>query len=285
MKVMTWNVQWCCGVDGKVDPARIAREVKRIEDVDVLCLQEVASNFPDPRLAGSAGEDQFAALAAAFPGYTPVHGYAVDHPAEEGGRRRFGNMILSRRPVRQVWRHLLPAPVDPGLKGMQRVAVEAVVGTPAGDVRVVTTHLEYYSLRQRSAQVEELRAIYAEGAGHAREGSLTDTSGGPFQSYLRPASTVICGDFNLEPDDPLHERMLAPFDDGTESLYDAWEVAHPGAPHPSTFCIYQKTDSSGEELHCDFMFVSEDLVPRVRALRVDQQTQASDHQPVILTLA
>ena len=44
-------------------------------------------------------------------------------------------------------------------------------------------------------------------------------------------------------------------------------------------------DPSGEELHCDFIFVGEDLAPRVRAIRVDQQTQASDHQPVVLTLS
>ena len=34
-------------------------------------------------------------------------------------------MILSRLPVRQVYRHLLPSPVDPGVNGMPRIAVEA----------------------------------------------------------------------------------------------------------------------------------------------------------------
>ena len=43
-----------------------------------------------------------------------VGGVAVDHPAEGGRRRRFGNMILSRLPVRQAYRHLLPSPIDPG---------------------------------------------------------------------------------------------------------------------------------------------------------------------------
>ena len=57
-----------------------------------------------------------------------------------------------------------------------------------------------------------------------------------------------------------------------------------GQPHASTFCIYQKTDPCGAELHCDFIFVNDDLAPRVRDLFVDQKTQASDHQPVVLTL-
>ncbi len=108
MKLITWNVQWCRGVDGRVDPARIVAEARALADFDVLCLQEIADNFPDPRLAGNTDADQFAALAALLPGYTAVPGVAVDHPAEGGRRRRFGNMILSRLPVRQV----VPAPAS-----------------------------------------------------------------------------------------------------------------------------------------------------------------------------
>jgi endonuclease/exonuclease/phosphatase family metal-dependent hydrolase len=285
MILITWNVQWCRGVDGRVDPARIVAEAKKLADFDVLCLQEIADNFPDPRLAGSAGEDQFAALAALLPGFTAVPGIAVDHPAEDGRRRRFGNLILSRLPVRQAYRHLLPSPIDPGLNGMPRIAVEACVAAPFGEVRVITTHLEYYSGNQRAAQVERLRAIYAEGCGHARAGSLVDTSGGPFHTYLRPAAAIMTGDFNLEPDDPLHARMAAPFGDETPPLCDAWEARHPGAPHPGTFKIYEKETPGEPELHCDFIFVSAGLKSRIEDVRVDRDTQAADHQPVILTLA
>ena len=63
MILITWNVQWCRGVDGRVDPSRIVAEAKKLADFDVLCLQEIADNFPHPRLAGSAGEDQFARAA------------------------------------------------------------------------------------------------------------------------------------------------------------------------------------------------------------------------------
>ena len=284
MKLVTWNVQWCRGVDGRVDPARIIAEAKALTDFDVLCLQEIADNFPDPRLAGNTGEDQFALLATLLPGFTAVPGVAVDHPAEAGRRRRFGNLILSRLPVQQAYRHLLPSPVDPGVNGMPRIAVEAIVAAPFGEVRVITTHLEYYSQMQRSAQVEALRAIYAEGHGHALSGSFVDESGGPFHTYLRPAATIVTGDFNLEPDDPLHARMVAPFTDGTPPLCDAWEATHPGAPHPGTFKLYEKDFPNQPELHCDFIFVSEDLQSRIAGLRVDRAAQAADHQPVILEL-
>ena len=285
MKLMTWNIQWCRGVDLRVDPARIVAAAKRIADFDVLCLQEVADNFPDPDLGGSAGEDQFSVLAALLPDYTAVPGVAVDQPGRDGRRRRFGNMILSRLPVKQVYRHLLPYPCEPGVAGMPRIAVEAVVSAAFGEVRVITTHLEYYSPRQRMAQVDGLRTVYADGHAHARDATITKDDGTPFQTFLRPKATIVTGDFNFEPDWPEHPRMLQPFADATPPLHDAWQLVNPGAPHPSTFCIYQKTDPSGAELHCDFIFVNSDLAPHVRGIAVDQQTQASDHQPVIVTLA
>ena len=284
MKLITWNVQWCRGVDLRVDPARIVDEARRLADFDVLCLQEIADNYPDPRLGGSAGEDQFARLATLLPAYESVPGVAVDQPGE-GRRRRFGNMILSRLPVRQVYRHLLPYPLDPGVPGMPRIAVEAVIAAPGGDVRVITTHLEYYSATQRMAQVEALRAIHAEGHAYARDAQITRSDGGPFQTFVRPRATIITGDCNFEPDSAEHARMLEPFDDRTPALVDAWQVVHPGEAHPSTFKIYQKDAPGDPELHCDFIFVGADVRERVRDIRVDRETQAADHQPVILTFA
>ena len=85
-------------------------------------------------------------------------------------------MILSRLPVVQVYRYLLPYPFDAGVPGMPRIAVEAIVRAPSGDVRVITTHLEYYSAVQRMAQAEALRAIYAEGHAYARDATVTMTT-------------------------------------------------------------------------------------------------------------
>jgi endonuclease/exonuclease/phosphatase family metal-dependent hydrolase len=284
VKLITWNVQWCRGVDQRVDPARVIADAKRIADFDVLCLQEIADNFADPLLAGSSGEDQFAVLAGLLPGYTAVPGVAVDQVGPNGTRRRFGNMILSRLPVLQAYRHALPYPADHDVPSMPRVAVEAVVRADAGDVRVITTHLEYYSQRKRAAQVEGLRTIYAEGYGYAGNPRVGVEDEGPYVAQPRPANTIITGDFNLEPDDPLHARMEAPFDGGVPPLFDAWHVANPGKPHDPTFKIYEKTEPGEPELHCDFIFVSHGLRSRVTTLRVDTVTQVSDHQPVLLEL-
>ena len=58
---------------------------------------------------------------------------------------------------------------------------------------------------------------------------------------------------------------------------------HAGRPHTPTFCVHSKAYSKTPYC-CDFAFVSEDLVPRVRDVRVDSTTRASDHQPLLLEL-
>jgi len=283
MQLLTWNVQWCRGVDGRVDPQRIARTVRELADPDVICLQEVARGFDT--LAGSAGEDQFTLLARAFPGYCAIEGIAVDVAHPGGGRRQFGNLLLSRLPVRQVWRHLLPWPADADHADMQRVAVEAVIEAPeVGDLRVTCTHLGFYSAAQRLAQCDGLRALHAVAHAHGAQPARADASQGPFHWRARPSAAIVCGDFNCEPGSPGHARLLEPFADGTPALRDGWQLAHPGRPHDPTVGLYD-TAQWPRRFACDFVFVSDDLAPRLAALEVDASSDASDHQALILRLS
>jgi endonuclease/exonuclease/phosphatase family metal-dependent hydrolase len=283
MILITWNVQWCRGVDGSVEPGRIVDTAKSLADFDVLCLQEVADYYPDPRLPGMRGGNEFGELARRLPDFTAIEGVAVDQPADGMRRRRFGNMILSRLPVRQIYRHLLPYPCEPGVSGMPRIALEAIVGAPFGDVRVITTHLEYYSQRARFAQIDALRRVYADGYAHASDAYRSGSDEGPFETFAYPRETLICGDCNFEPDAPEHARMTAPVDAATPFV-DAWQHLNPGTPHPSTCKIYEKETPGEPEQHWDFVFVNGDLAPRLRQVDVDRETQASDHQPVIVTI-
>ncbi len=283
MRLISWNVQWCRGIDGAVDAARIARTAGKLSDFDVLCLQEVAVNFPG--LPGSRGEDQVAQLSAALPGFSAHYAIATDVDDGKGGRSHFGNLLLSRLPVLQVYRHLLPWPADPAVSSMQRVAVEAVVQAAWGPLRVTTTHLEYYSAAQRLAQVGALRALHQEACGHAQRPRVTDGAGQPFQAWPRPASALLAGDFNCKPDQHEHRLVSAPFDDATTpALVDAWTVAHPGMAHPPSAGVHE--DSWAKPPYCcDFIFVTGDLAARVRDVRIDAGTKASDHQPVLIDLA
>ncbi|MCC7274281.1 MAG: endonuclease/exonuclease/phosphatase family protein, partial [Alphaproteobacteria bacterium] len=196
MKLITWNIQWGLGIDGRLDLARIVAEARRIADFDVLCLQEVADNYPE--LKQSRGENQFAEIAALLPGYTAVEGVAVDVPDGQGRRKRFGNMILSRLPVGRVLRHAMPWEAD-GMRSMPRLLLEAVVEAPFGSLRVMTTHLEFYSLVQRTAQVEAIRSAHRLAA--ARTRLPPDAANGPFAPHVQAASAILTGDFNMTPDE------------------------------------------------------------------------------------
>lgn len=272
MRLLQWNIQWCRGMDGVVDPARIARVARELCDPDVCCFQEAAVNFP--ALEGSAGEDQPALLAAAFPGFSAHFAWGVDVPDGRGGRRRFGNLILSRLPLHQVLRHSLPWPAHDGVPSMPRVALEVVIGAAWGLLRVISTHLEYYSDVQRNAQVARVCELEAHSRAHALARPSDRYDSGPFQPFARPAASVLTGDFNMRPDDAAMTRLL-------QTWRDAWRVAHPDRPQPPTFGVHDTAFASAPYC-CDYVLVSEELAPRVAAVRVDSECEASDHQPVIV---
>jgi endonuclease/exonuclease/phosphatase family metal-dependent hydrolase len=167
---------------------------------------------------------------------------------------------------------------------MQRIAVETVVQSPWGPLRLMTTHLEYYSAKQRMAQVAALRRLHEEACGHAALPRPSGDPGEPFAALPRPASAILTGDFNFEPDAPEHESLTSAFGAAVPRFMDAWEIAHPKQPHAHTVGLHE----NGWAEHpycCDFIFVTDDIASRVRAVTVQSQTQASDHQPVLIELA
>ena len=283
MKLITWNIQWGRGADGRVDLERILAHARRLADFDVLCLQEVSAGYPE--LPGGDGSDQFRALAKRLPEFTAIAGVATDAPRTGGGRRAFGNMILSRLPVLQVFRHLLPWPADAGVMSMQRVAIEATLRTPFGLLRVTTTHLEYYSLLQRSAQVERLRELHREAVAQSRAQRPGGIGDGAFEHMPRGGPAILTGDFNFLPDAAERNALLADFGDDTPAYRDAWLIAHPGQPHAPSVGLYDKAQWPGPPFTFDFVFVSADLAPRVGNVRIDAQSDASDHQPLLLELS
>jgi len=283
LNLITWNIQWGRGCDGAVDLERIVAAARDLADFDVLCLQEVASNFAT--LPGSSGEDQPALIADLLPGYTPFFAPATDVLAANGARAQFGNMILSRLPVVQAFRHLLPWPVDPGASSMQRSLVEMVIDAPFGALRLMTTHLEYFSALQRASQVERIRELHAEAAMRARHEQSPATTGiGPFRPVLRAASAILTADFNFRPEDPSHDRLSASFGSEVPALRDAWQVLYPGVAHLPSVGVFDVEQWPGGPFCCDFIYVSEDLCTRISQVRTDQSIDASDHQPVVLTL-
>ncbi|WP_332826493.1 endonuclease/exonuclease/phosphatase family protein [Ramlibacter sp.] len=281
MKLVTWNTQWCCGLDGVVSPERIVQGARALADFDVLCLQEIAVNYP--ALAGNAGHDQPALLADLLPGFQLFFGAAVDEFDAGGERRRFGNLIATRLPVTQVQHHPLPYPADAGVRSMPRMCTVVTVRDPQlGPVRVMTTHLEYYSKVQRMAQARALRELHLAYCAQAEAPPQESDDGSPFQSKAHTTQAILCGDFNLEPSEPEYAVLTQASPQGR--LWDSWRLLHGAAPHPPTFRLYDRRYGP-EPVACDFVFVSDALKADVRALGVDAATQVSDHQPVLVELA
>jgi endonuclease/exonuclease/phosphatase family metal-dependent hydrolase len=289
MKLVNWNVQWGRGVDGRVDLARIVSEARALCDFDILCMQEVTRGFhEDPMsggLAGGPSADQFAELAALLPQFTVLDAVGSDLPALGAShhRRQFGNAIVTRLPVRQVLRHSLPWPADPAKPSMLRVALEAVIETDIGAIRVASTHLEFYSEKQRLAQLARLRELHREACDHARAPAKAEKIDSPFSDTARPTSAIVCGDFNSAFESSAYCRMLEPIADAP-CFIDAWASAHPRATRAPTVGLYDHEQWPDGAFACDFIFVTDDLTSRVAACEVDPDSQASDHQPMWLEL-
>lgn len=284
MKIITWNTQWCCGLDGIVSPQRIVEHARSMADFDVLCLQEIADNYP--HLQGQPQQDQAAQIAELLPGFQVFFGAAVQRFTPAGQAQRFGNLIATRLPPLQVQHHALPYPADGAVSSMPRMCTSVTVQAPQiGTVQVLTTHLEFYSGIQRSAQAAALRALLAQSAGLAQHPPMdcADHAGTPFQRVAQAQHLVLCGDFNLGPDEADYARIQAPIEGMDEQWSDAWPLLHGEAKHPPTFRLFDRRYGP-EPVSCDFFFVSQSLRPFVQSIHVDTHTQVSDHQPVLLNL-
>jgi endonuclease/exonuclease/phosphatase family metal-dependent hydrolase len=277
VKLITWNIQWALGMDGRMDPSRVIDHARSMADFDVLCLQEVSDNFPE--LAQNDGANQFATFAALLPDFTSVEGIALDIAGANERRKRFGNMVLSRFPIVQVLRYTLPWEADV-TRNMPRLLLEAVVLSAIGPIRVMTTHLEYSSDKLRSAQVNSIREAHRTACD--REALPREDGPGTYVRVPSSRSAILTGDFNMRPEDPTRLRILEDFESGVPGFVDAWSAAHPSQSHPPSFCLFDQT--YGPAHCCDFIYVTSDLVPRIQAVFYDTSTQVSDHQPVLLEL-
>jgi endonuclease/exonuclease/phosphatase family metal-dependent hydrolase len=137
--VATYNVHRCIGRDGREDPARIA-EVLRALDADAVALQELRWR-PEQAL------HVLADLAARL-GYTPLAGPTLLRP--DG---HYGNALLTRLPVEDQRLEDLSVP------GREpRGALAAVLGTGAGPVTLIATHLGL-AFGERRRQMRRLLAL------------------------------------------------------------------------------------------------------------------------------
>jgi len=280
MRVVSWNIHWGCGRDGRIRIHAIIDVLRKLNP-DVICLQEVAANHPE--LEGSASASQFKQLAGAFGGYHMIE-QAPSEIYRNNLPRQFGNILLSKFRITQAQRHMLPWPVDlEHGAGMPRGMIETVLEAPGGKLRLLTTHLEYFSPVQRRAQVRRIRELHEEACARAAVYQPEPDLEPPFQLGFRPGTAIYCGDFNFGPDSEDYRAMVAPAPAGSLGLLDAWRVRHGDAPRAPTAGLHGFKWPEKPDCY-DYFFVTEDLAGRVADISVQSETSASDHQPVVLDL-
>ena len=278
MRLITWNIQCGKGCDGVVDLARIASTARSMADADVFCFQEVSDGFAS--LDG--GIDQSAQLAALLPDHHPVFRPAVETIDGQGRAHRFGNMTLSRLPILQVAGHLLPWPRTGVPRSMRRLALEVTVQASFAPIRIVNTHLEYHSAKQREAQILRLLDLQEEAS--TNPGQADGRNVEPYGAQTLAPSSLLCGDFNFDVSEPQHAMLHAASRPGL-NYRDAWAICHPGLPHQPTCGLYDHAQWPDGADCRDFVFVTEDIAGRVLHTEVDGTTSASDHQPVLIEIA
>jgi endonuclease/exonuclease/phosphatase family metal-dependent hydrolase len=161
---------------------------------------------------------------------------------------------------------------------MPRLCSELSILDPVlGAVRILTTHLEYYSATQRRAQAAAVCTLHRQACERAAAPPPAGVDGTPFRARTHTPHALLCGDFNLTPGGPEYPLFA------DAGLHDAWPLLHPGAAHAPTFELFDRSHG-GQPMACDFVFVSDSLVPRLRRIDVDATTRASDHQPVTVSV-
>jgi len=229
LRVLSYNIHHGRGTDGTIDLRRLAGAI-RAADADLVALQEV-----DERTTRSGGIDQAAELAR-LTGLRMVFGPQIDYL---GGR--YGQALLSRTPPGPPIVHDLPAV---GGDRERRIAVAAVVNSPAGRLTFAGTHLHH---RSEEARVAQARAVVAALDGEDR--------------------CLLVGDFNAMPgSEPL------------AILEGAWRRVVVGDRPAPTFPAGQPIRE------IDHVFVRPAAAFDVIDLQVLEEPVASDHRPVLAIL-
>jgi endonuclease/exonuclease/phosphatase family metal-dependent hydrolase len=168
LRVMTYNVHSCIGLDGKLDVARISRVIAQAK-ADVVCLQEL-----DLRKVRSGGDDQAQLIANLL-----EMNYQF-HPALRMEEEEYGDAILTHLPMKTVKTAVLPG-TKPGSNREPRGAIWVTVNYNGTDVHIINTHLGLTS----SEQMQQANELMSE-------------------EWIKPIlqrdePLILCGDFNFRP--------------------------------------------------------------------------------------
>ena len=231
LRIMSFNTQHCLNCQtNRIDFKAFARVINDL-GADIVGLQEI-------RGIGRNREeydDQTGILAE----LTGMHGYFA-RAISFGGVDPFGNALLSRYPIENVSVIPIPDPEVRRFKGYYetRCVLKAKISAEGG-LNVLVSHFGLNPDEHENA-VETVEKV------------------------IDSAGTVLMGDFNMRPDNPLLDPVRAKLTD-TACRFDAWEN---GFTFPSW-----KPDKK-----IDYIFTSGD----VNVIRAEiPACVVSDHRPYV----
>lgn len=290
MKLVTYNIQYTRGQDGRYDLDRVA---EALVGADIMALQEVERNW---RRTGMA--DQPAAFAARFPAYHWVYGPPIDLDASETDaqgqvirrRKQFGNMVLSRWPILSTRLCPLPKFAPLGEYNTRAGVLETVIAAPSGPLRFYCLHLAHLIAEERLAQIAVLwdilrRAPDEGGPWSGIDPRCADLWECEAEEPPMPREAIVMGDFNLLPGSPEYDALVGPRDRAVgripvrHRLVDAW-VAAGHAEEDGVTYPRNPENRTPFDMKLDYGFVTAGLADRVTSAWIDDEAAGSDHQPV-----
>ena len=246
VKVLTYNVGRYSAGGRRVTANESVSNIRRLlaeQDADIVCLQEFA--VPDT---------------TAMSTYLPEYPYRAKHLFK--GNRYFGNMTLSRYPIRHVESLTFP--------DSRNLSLVTDIDIAGQSVRVYNCHLESYSISftalvkrlfRKSHFTDEMAQVH----GKMREATRRRSS--QVDALLSseaasPYPNLVCGDFNDTPISYTYHRLI-------QTKKDSFAEA--GTGFGATYSVLWPM------LRVDYILLPQDYVAdRHETLRVPW----SDHYPV-----
>ena len=252
MKLISYNIQYGFGGDGRYDLSRAARIVA---GADIIALQEVERHWQR-----SNEDDQPELLSRLLPDYHWVYGPAFDMDASERRGRPSGQPPPAVRhhgavEAADLWSRLHALPLRRTLRPLntRNAALECMIRTPAGPVRVLSLHLAAYRA-PRSGWSRSIISSPQHRRAPSEGGPWSGTDDEPARNWGNgepepesPLAAIWMGDFNMEPGSAEYRRIVGstPYHRGAAYLDGIVDAAVVAASRRRTSTRMRRSSTAG----------------------------------------
>ncbi len=299
MKIVTYNIRYGLGIDQKIDLRRVCDSV---QGAGIIALQEVERFWNRSGMA-----DQPQQISHLLNSYYWMYGPSFDVDASTVGsgqtvvnrRRQFGTMLLSKWPILSARNLVLPQLATFNVLGMVTGALECVVRSPCGVLRIYSVHLSAASTTERLVQIDALVGMHESIERCARVLTLETAPSNPAEAANHvqmdwfngeaqlpvPNHTIFLGDFNFTEDSIEYNRFVGQQDPvygrgvHSGSFVDSWAVAHNTDGQSLTWWPDPVDRPPAKPLRLDYCFVNTEFAHTIAKAWVDTDAIGSDHKP------